>query len=125
MLRPGAAASGSPGSTTWRRRASAAAPAAQSDARPRPRDRPAVLLAHRPDVAELSAGQVALQLSGHTHGGQINPGNIARAVYAWVAGRYDVGGGTQLYVNRGFGTTGPPSRVAAPAELTRIVLVAA
>lgn len=90
-----------------------------------PRDRPAVLLAHRPDVAELSAGQVALQLSGHTHGGQINPGNIARAVYAWVAGRYDVGGGTQLYVNRGFGTTGPPSRVAAPAELTRIVLVAA
>ena len=34
-------------------------------------------------------------------------------------------GGTTLYVNRGFGTVGPPSRVGAPPEVTRIVLVAA
>jgi hypothetical protein len=43
---------------------------------------------------------------------------------SYVAGLYRVGG-TTLYVNRGFGTVGPPSRVGAPPEVTRIVLVAA
>jgi hypothetical protein len=42
----------------------------------------------------------------------------------YVAGRYDVGG-TVLYVNRGFGVVGPPARVGAPPEVTKIVLVSA
>jgi predicted MPP superfamily phosphohydrolase len=41
----------------------------------------------------------------------------------WVAGRYDLRG-SQLYVNRGFGTVGPPARVGAPPEVTRVVLSA-
>jgi predicted MPP superfamily phosphohydrolase len=86
---------------------------------------PRILLSHQPRSVDLWPGQVALQLSGHTHGGQINPGFRPMALVAdYVAGPYSVGG-TTLYVNRGFGTVGPPSRVGAPPEVTRIVLVAA
>jgi uncharacterized protein len=89
-----------------------------------PADAPRILLSHQPPTVDLWAGRVALQLSGHTHGGQINPGfRPADLFFRYVAGRYDVGG-TTLYVNRGFGTVGPPSRVGAPPEVTRIVLVA-
>jgi predicted MPP superfamily phosphohydrolase len=90
-----------------------------------PEEAPRILLSHNPISVDMWAGRVALQLSGHTHGGQINPGfRPAELLLRYVAGRYDVGG-TQLYVNRGFGTVGPPSRVGAPPEVTRIVLVAA
>jgi predicted MPP superfamily phosphohydrolase len=86
---------------------------------------PRILLSHQPNTVDAWAGQVALQLSGHTHGGQINPGfRPAELFFRYVAGLYDVGG-TTLYVNRGFGTVGPPSRIGAPPEITRIVLVAA
>jgi predicted MPP superfamily phosphohydrolase len=90
-----------------------------------PRELPRVLLSHQPPTVDLWAGQVALQLSGHTHGGQINPGlRPADLFLRYVAGLYQVGG-TTLYVNRGFGTVGVPSRVGAPPEVTRLVLVAA
>jgi predicted MPP superfamily phosphohydrolase len=90
-----------------------------------PPDAPRILLSHQPPTIERWAGRVALQLSGHTHGGQINPGfRPADLFFPYVAGRYSVGGST-LYVNRGFGTVGPPARVGAPPEITRIVLVAA
>jgi len=89
-------------------------------------DLPRILLCHNPSFFAESAGHVALQLSGHTHGGQINLG-IRPADYllpgGWVAGRYDLNG-SALYVNRGFGTVGPPARVFAPPEVTRIVLTA-
>jgi predicted MPP superfamily phosphohydrolase len=86
---------------------------------------PRILLSHQPVTVDRWAGKVALQLSGHTHGGQINPGfRPADLFMTYVAGLYRVGG-TDLYVNRGFGTVGPPSRVGAPPEITRIVLVAA
>jgi len=86
---------------------------------------PRILLSHQPHTVDRWAGRIALQLSGHTHGGQINPGfRLADLIFPYVAGRYEVGG-TSLYVNRGFGTSGPPSRVGAPPEITRIVLVAA
>jgi predicted MPP superfamily phosphohydrolase len=85
-----------------------------------------VLLCHNPSFFEESAGRVGLQLSGHTHGGQINLG-LRPADYllpgGWVAGRYDLKG-SALYVNRGFGTVGPPARIGAPPEVTRIVLTA-
>jgi predicted MPP superfamily phosphohydrolase len=90
-----------------------------------PPDVPRVLLSHQPHTVDRWAGSVALQLSGHTHGGQINPGfRPADMFFRYVAGAYAVRG-TTLYVNRGFGTVGPPSRVGAPPEVTRVVLVAA
>ena len=88
------------------------------------RDLPRVLLCHNPSFFAEAAGQVALQVSGHTHGGQVNLG-IRPADYllpgGWVAGRYD-SKGSALYVNRGFGTVGPPARIGAPPEVTRLVL---
>jgi predicted MPP superfamily phosphohydrolase len=84
-----------------------------------------ILLSHQPSTVDLWGGQVALQLSGHTHGGQINPGfRPADLFLKYVAGPYQVRG-TTLYVNRGFGTVGTPSRVGAPPEVTRFVLIAA
>jgi predicted MPP superfamily phosphohydrolase len=86
---------------------------------------PRILLSHQPPTVDRWAGQVALQLSGHTHGGQINPGGmLMRPLFEYVAGAYAVGG-TTLYVNRGFGTVGPPARIGVPPEVARIVLVAA
>jgi uncharacterized protein len=90
-----------------------------------PPDLARILLSHQPPTVDLWAGQVALQLSGHTHGGQINPGfRPADLFLKYVSGLYQVRG-TTLYVNRGFGTVGTPSRVGAPPEVTRFVLVAA
>jgi predicted MPP superfamily phosphohydrolase len=88
-------------------------------------DVPAILLAHQPAFFYESQGRIALQLSGHTHGGQINPGfRPSNAVMEFVAGRYERAGST-LYVNRGYGVTGPPARIGAPPEVTKIVIVAA
>jgi predicted MPP superfamily phosphohydrolase len=86
---------------------------------------PRILLAHQPLFFDEAAGRIALQLSGHTHGGQINPGfRPADAFMKYVSGRYQRDGST-LYVNRGFGVAGPPSRLLAPPEVTRIVIVGA
>lgn len=87
-------------------------------------DLPRVLLCHNPSYFSQARKQVDLQLSGHTHGGQYNPGvRPADWVFrhGWIAGHY-TSGGAQLYVNRGFGTAGPPVRLGAPPEVTRIVL---
>jgi len=90
-----------------------------------PPDLASVLLAHQPRFAAIAApAGVDLQLSGHTHGGQINFGfRPIDLFYRYVEGSYQVGT-MQLYVNRGFGTVGPPTRVGAPPEITKIVLVA-
>jgi len=96
------------------------------DGRHAARDLPRVLLCHNPSYFEDAAGQVELQLSGHTHGGQVNVIVRPAEVFlknGWVAGRYERSG-SQLYVNRGFGTAGPPARIGAPPEITRAVLVA-
>jgi uncharacterized protein len=90
------------------------------------RDLPRVLLCHNPSYFEHAAGNVALQLSGHTHGGQVNL--VVRPADAflkngWVAGHYERSG-SSLYINRGFGTAGPPARIGSPPEITRAVLVA-
>jgi len=86
---------------------------------------PRILLSHQPVTVDLWPGQIAAQLSGHTHGGQINPGfSPLGLIMKYIAGSYAVGG-TTLYVNRGFGTVGAPSRIGAPPEVTRFVLVAA
>ncbi len=90
-----------------------------------PPDVPRILLAHQPAFFEQACGQVALQLSGHTHGGQINPGFRPIDLFSrYVSGRYERTGST-LWVNRGFGVVGPPVRLGAPPEVTRIVLASA
>ncbi|MEU2039923.1 metallophosphoesterase [Nocardia niwae] len=90
----------------------------------RDRDRTAVLLAHQPVlIDDAVAHGVDLQLSGHTHGGQLWPGNyLAGLANPTVAGleRY---GDTQLYVSRGAGAWGPPVRVGAPSDITVVELV--
>lgn len=92
---------------------------------PEAKDLPRVALCHNPVVFPRVAGEVALMLSGHTHGGQLNLGvRLADVVlrHPYVAGRY-TRGDAQIYVNRGFGTAGPPARIGAPPEVSRIVLV--
>lgn len=90
-------------------------------------DCPRILLCHNPERFRDVAPHVDLQLSGHTHGGQVNlvvrPAD-AFLRHGFVAGHYSVGEG-QLYVNRGFGTVGPPARLYAPPEITKITLVRA
>lgn len=109
----------------WSRRYGARGPRLDLAEAMVPVDRPRILLSHQPQTVDLWAGRIALQLSGHTHGGQINPGfSPARWVLPYVAGRYEVRG-TTLWVNRGFGVAGPPVRVGAPPEVTKIVLVSA
>jgi len=85
--------------------------------------RPAILLAHDPSTFKRAwALGIDLQLSGHTHGGQIWPfGLLVRLAIPTVAGRYSKGE-AQLYVSRGTGFWGPPMRLFAPAEITEIVL---
>jgi len=89
----------------------------------RDRSRPAVLLAHDPSTFKRACGMgIDLQLSGHTHGGQIWPfGFLVRLVIPFVAGRYHRKG-AELYVSRGTGFWGPPMRLRAPAEITEILL---
>ncbi|TVZ93413.1 metallophosphoesterase [Streptomyces sp. BK340] len=87
--------------------------------------RACVLLAHQPvQIHEAVRYGVDLQLSGHTHGGQLWPGNlVAAAANPTVAG-LDRYGDTQLYVSRGAGAWGPPTRVGAPSDVTVIELAA-
>ncbi|MET7324865.1 metallophosphoesterase [Streptomyces sp. NPDC005549] len=89
----------------------------------RDRSRACVLLAHQPvQIHDAVDHGVDLQLSGHTHGGQLWPGNlIAGAANPTLAG-LDRYGDTQLYVSRGAGAWGPPTRVGAPSDITVIEL---
>lgn len=93
---------------------------------PQSQELPRILLCHNPQYFAEAAGQVALQLSGHTHGGQIRLGVSPADLFlphGWVRGKYEHRGST-LYVNRGFGTVGPPTRIGAPPEVTRLILEA-
>lgn len=87
--------------------------------------RACVLLAHQPRAIELADELgVDLQLSGHTHGGQMVPWNfLVRLQQPFVAGLHKLAR-AQIYVSRGTGYWGPPMRVGAPAEITEIELVA-
>ncbi|MEV1009471.1 metallophosphoesterase [Streptomyces sp. NPDC049881] len=89
----------------------------------RDRSRATVLMAHQPVMIHDAVDWgVDLQLSGHTHGGQMWPLTyIAGAANPTLAGleRY---GDTQLYVSRGAGAWGPPVRVAADPDITVIEL---
>ncbi|WP_043652423.1 metallophosphoesterase [Nocardia thailandica] len=88
---------------------------------------PVVLLAHQPkQIVEAVAGNVDLQISGHTHGGQIWPFHyLVRLDQPVVAGLSRHGHNTQLYTSRGTGFWGPPLRLFAPSEVSVLVLRAA
>ena len=87
-------------------------------------ERELVLLAHQPKaILGASPAGVGLQLSGHTHGGQIWPFNhLVPLQQPYVAGLYRHSADTQIYVSCGTGFWGPPMRLGAPAEITKIVL---
>lgn len=88
-----------------------------------PRDRFTLLLKHRPDVEESTRDLFDLQLSGHTHRGQIYPFNyIVRWYFPIESGIHRLGR-SSIYVSRGSGTWGPPVRFLAPPEVTVIDLV--
>lgn len=82
-----------------------------------------ILLSHTPDFVDyLSHEIINLQLSGHTHGGQIFPFHLlVKKANNYLAGLYDVRG-LKLYVSRGVGYWGPAMRLFAPSEITLITL---
>ena len=85
-----------------------------------------ILLAHQPRTA--AAAQQAgfdLQLSGHTHGGQFYPWVfLVRLQQPFTAGLHRLGT-LWVYVSRGTGYWGPPKRLGAPSEITRLRLIQA
>jgi predicted MPP superfamily phosphohydrolase len=85
---------------------------------------PVLLLAHQPkQVGEAVRAGVDLQISGHTHGGQIWPFHLlVRTDQPVLHGLSRHGARTQLYTSRGTGFWGPPLRVFAPSEITLLTL---
>ncbi|MDV6264795.1 metallophosphoesterase [Rhodococcoides yunnanense] len=87
---------------------------------------PVLLLAHQPkQIGDAVRAGVDLQVSGHTHGGQIWPFSaLVRLDQPVVHGLSRHGDRTQLYTSRGSGFWGPPFRVFAPSEISVLTLVA-
>ncbi|HUW98669.1 MAG TPA: metallophosphoesterase [Acidiferrobacter sp.] len=78
-----------------------------------------ILLKHRPDLVRGSQARFDLQLSGHTHKGQMFPlGLVTRLYYPTLAGLFRLARTSYLYVSRGTGTWGPPFRLLATPEIT-------
>lgn len=89
----------------------------------RDRSRACVLLAHQPVQIHDSVDHgVDLQLSGHTHGGQLWPGSLIADQANPTLADLERYGDTQLYVSRGAGAWGPPTRVGAPSDITVVEL---
>jgi predicted MPP superfamily phosphohydrolase len=87
-------------------------------------------ITHEPDFADdfLANGRIQLQLSGHSHGGQmrlpgIGPIVLPRYAQKYHNGLYQVGKG-QVYTNRGIGIIGPAVRFNCPPEITEFILQA-
>lgn len=79
-----------------------------------------ILLAHQPiHVLEASSYNIGLQISGHTHGGQIWPfSKLVLFAQPYIKGLHQVNDVTQIYVSCGTGFWGPPMRIGAPGEIT-------
>jgi predicted MPP superfamily phosphohydrolase len=94
---------------------------------PVPADEAAILLAHEPDYADhVARYPVDLQLSGHSHGGQVRlpllpPLFLPELARKYIWGLYKIGGLT-LYTNPGLGTVGVPVRWNCPPEITLLTL---
>lgn len=89
----------------------------------RDNSRELVLLAHQPKaIHEAEQLGVGLQLSGHTHGGQLWPWKYLVRLQQPVVSGLERFGRALIYVSNGTGYWGPPMRLGAPAEITQIVL---
>lgn len=89
-----------------------------------PKDKFTILLKHRPDIKADYIGLFDLQLSGHTHKGQIFPISLITMFYYQVhTGFAKLPNNSYLYVSRGSGTSGPPIRILSPPEVTVIDIV--
>jgi predicted MPP superfamily phosphohydrolase len=86
-------------------------------------ERAAVLLAHQPTNFDVAVARgMDLQISGHTHGGQMFPMTMLVGLrYAYTRGLYTHGDGS-IYVSRGCGFWGPPARIGSPPEIAKLVL---
>lgn len=86
-------------------------------------DTPSILLYHIPKgLKEANEVGIDLQLSGHTHNGQIMPFNfLVKLMFPYINGLYEYKG-TKLYVSPGTGTWGPPMRLGSNCEITLIKL---
>jgi uncharacterized protein len=88
-----------------------------------------VLLCHEPDLADLyyKDGRISLQLSGHTHAGQIRLPGLGALVHPYLGKKYEMGlyrvGEMWLYTNRGIGCISEPVRFNCPPEVTEFTLV--
>ena len=92
-----------------------------------PDDAATIVLSHDPDVFPRVPATVALTVSGHTHGGQVNlPGARAKVIPSRFGARYAAGhvveGGRHLYVSRGIGTSRWPIRLGTPPEVVVLTL---
>lgn len=86
-----------------------------------PGDKFTLFLKHQPVISSESLGRFDLQLSGHTHKGQIFPFNLfTKLFYRMHSGLSKLTGNALLYVSRGSGTWGPPVRFLSPPEVTII-----
>jgi predicted MPP superfamily phosphohydrolase len=86
-----------------------------------PREKFTLFLKHQPVINSESLGMFDLQLSGHTHKGQIFPFNlVTKLYYRMHTGLTKVNGNALLYVSRGSGTWGPPVRFLSSPEVTVI-----
>jgi uncharacterized protein len=107
----------------WSSRRFGGRPELAAAVRGRDESRELVLLAHQPrHVHEAQAAGVGLQLSGHTHGGQLWPWSYFVRLQQPVVSGLARFGRTLVYVSNGTGYWGPPMRLGAPAEITRVVL---
>ena len=89
-----------------------------------PTDKFTLILYHRPVIAKDSLGAFDLQLSGHTHKGQIFPFSLVTGlIFPMQAGYFNLPNNSALYVSRGTGTWGPPMRFLAPPEITLFDLI--
>ncbi len=89
-----------------------------------PRDKFTLFLKHRPVIDKDAVHLFDLQLSGHTHKGQIYPFRyVSEISYPLNSGKFVLPGGAILYTSRGTGTWGPPVRFLAPPEVTVIDIV--
>ncbi len=89
---------------------------------------PVILLCHEPDLADRYAldGRVSLQLSGHSHGGQIRLPGLGALILPYLGRKYDIGlykvDEMLLYTNRGLGVISEPVRYNCPPEITQFEL---
>jgi len=83
-----------------------------------------IFLKHQPRINSDSIGKFDIQLSGHTHDGQIFPFTLIVSIfYPYMKGLFTVGNDSYLYVSRGAGTWGPPFRFLTFPEITAIDFV--